>query len=103
MKEEERSKYTLEFKDKIVGNWVMEQKGVDDSCWEVKSEQNSRAVRLLRMQGRVLAFLRCVFLFFLCNQSQPLTTEKRRENWLESELTVFPFPHLPLLLAQPRG
>lgn len=64
MKEEERSKYTLEFKDKIVGNWVMEQKGVDDSCWEVKSEQNSRAVRLLRMQGRVLAFLRCVFLHF---------------------------------------
>ena len=30
----------LDFKNKVVGTWVMELKGVDDGCWELKSEQS---------------------------------------------------------------
>ena len=47
----------------IVGNWVMELKGVDDSYWEVKSELN-RSIGLQRLKHRVLAFLRCMLLHF---------------------------------------
>lgn len=83
----------------------MELKGTDNSFWEVKSEQNSKAVRVLRMnkvQDTRLSEM-CVSPLLLCSQSQLLTAKRKDRELNRVEPTGFPLSQLLLLPAQPRG